>query len=135
MKDYVKQVKEVSRKTPARFTINNLEAFYHELSKAKTHLSGSDPVLAGIIEQVGKCRLKPHKKYFETLVDAIISQQLSTKAAESILNRFKTLFNGSGSNSRFPHPEDIIAMDGARIRASGSLILRLDTSKALPLKL
>ena len=120
MKDYVKQVQEVSSKTPLRrFTINNLEVFYHELSNAKKHLSESDPVLTRIIEQVGECRLKPHKKYFKTLIDAIISQQLSTRAAESILNRFKTLFNGSDKNRRFPFPEEIIAMDGTRIRACG----------------
>jgi len=120
MKDYIKQTQEVIDKAPAkRFNVNNLEAFYHEVNLAKQHLSTHDPVIAQLIKNVGEFRLKPHKKYFETLVDAIISQQLSTKAAESILNRFKDLFNDSGRKKRFPLPEEIIAMDGARIRACG----------------
>jgi DNA-3-methyladenine glycosylase II len=120
MKDYIKQTQEVINKSPVKsFNVNNLEAFYHEVDLAKKHLSANDPVISLIIKKVGEFRLKPHKKYFETLVDAIISQQLSTKAAESILNRFEALFNGSGMKKRFPLPEEIIAVDGARIRACG----------------
>jgi DNA-3-methyladenine glycosylase II len=135
MKDYVKQTQEVIDKAPVKkFNVNNLEAFYREVKLAKKHLSEYDPVLAQVIKEVGEFRLKPHKKYFETLVDAIISQQLSTKAAESILNRFEALFSGSGMKKRFPLPEEIIAMDGTRIRACGLSNLKVGYVKDLASK-
>jgi len=50
-----------------------------------------DRYLAPIVARGGHCNLKPrHKKYyFEDLVDAIVQQQLSMKAASSIFNRIK----------------------------------------------
>ncbi len=44
------------------------------------HLSGVDAVLADAIMRVGPCTLAPNPNTFETLVDAIISQQISGKA-------------------------------------------------------
>lgn len=91
--------------------------FRDTVAEGKKHLAENDLVLKNIMEKTGEFKLKPHKKYFETLVDSIISQQLSLKAAETIFNRFKLLFSINGNN--FPEPEEIIAMDGARIRECG----------------
>ena len=81
------------------------------------YLSSKDKILKNVIKLVGPCRLKPHKKYFETLVDAIVSQQLSIKVAEKIFNRFKLLFNDR--SGKFPIPDQIIEMEDYKIRSCG----------------
>ena len=64
--------------------------------------------------------MKPHKKYFETLVDAIVSQQLSVTVAEAIFKRFKFLFNDKpGDKLKFPTPFEIISMKDEKLRACG----------------
>jgi DNA-3-methyladenine glycosylase II len=51
-----------------------------------------DPVLAGIIRAVGPCRWGDgHDGLFAGLVSAIVSQQLSAKAADTILGRVRRL--------------------------------------------
>jgi len=52
-----------------------------------------DKYISRLIKKWGHCTIKPIKKslYFEDLVDAICSQQLSGKAAETIFNRVKKL--------------------------------------------
>jgi DNA-3-methyladenine glycosylase II len=96
----------------------NLNKFRNTISEGKKYLSGNDLVLKDIIKRVGEFRIKPHKNYFETLVDSIVSQQLSIKAAETIFNRFKALFP-LNENGSFPKPEEIIIMDSAKIRECG----------------
>lgn len=60
------------------------------IERGMNHLSGVDPVLAGAIERVGPCTLAPNPNTFETLVDAIISQQISVKAADAIMGRLRS---------------------------------------------
>ena len=52
-----------------------------------------DKYIGPLIKKWGHCKINPIKKslYFEDLVDAICSQQLSGKAAETIFNRVKKL--------------------------------------------
>jgi DNA-3-methyladenine glycosylase II len=124
MKDYIKQIDEVQKqKTPVdNCKIKSLESFQQKLSEASVYLSERDPILRNIIKKVGECRIKPHNKYFETLVDAILSQQLSLRAAETILNRFKLLFLEDGNAAkkrRFPLPAQIIGTDAAKLRGCG----------------
>ena len=116
MKEYIRQSEEAKIKGLAVQKKFAEREFKGELVRANKCLSEHDPVLANIIRKVGPCRLKPHKKYFETLVDAIVSQQLSLRAAETIFNRFKLLFN---ENRAFPSPEQIIAMDDLKLRGCG----------------
>jgi DNA-3-methyladenine glycosylase II len=52
-----------------------------------------DKALAGIIDSVGICTLTPRHSGFEFLADAIISQQLSKNAADTIMRRFHRLFS------------------------------------------
>src|SRR5439155_11324426 len=87
-----------------------------ELEKAKKHLSKNDKVLKSLIKNSGDCSIKPHKRYFETLVKSIVSQQLSVKAAASIFKKFKLLF---GDGSYFPTPGEIIAIPDDRLRGCG----------------
>ena len=58
--------------------------------KAEQYLKNVDPVLAGVIQQQGPCTLmQDSKPHFHTLVWAIINQQLSVKAAQTILERLQ----------------------------------------------
>lgn len=84
------------------------------LWEAAEYLKAHDPVLRPIIEAVGLCTIRPHKNYYQELVDSIISQQLSIKAAATIFNRFKDLFGGE-----FPSPEDILQKDIDELRSVG----------------
>jgi DNA-3-methyladenine glycosylase II len=59
--------------------------------------------------------LSPHTRHFETLVDAIISQQLSTKAADTIVGRFKAIY----APARFPRPAQILSTPDETLRATG----------------
>jgi len=85
-----------------------------ELAKGAGHLADVDPVLAGVISAAPLPTFTPHKKYYQELVESIISQQLSVKAAATILKRFKELFS-----SDFPAPEDILEYDIETYRAVG----------------
>ncbi len=59
---------------------------------AARHLSENDPVMARLVERAGPFIIEPKKPYFFSLVSSIISQQISTVAAASILKRFMSLF-------------------------------------------
>src|SRR5205814_6060475 len=54
------------------------------MRKAILHLKKSDPVMRGIIERIGPCRMKFGEPVFHSLAEAIIYQQLNGRAAETI---------------------------------------------------
>jgi DNA-3-methyladenine glycosylase II len=78
------------------------------------HLANADPVMRRIIARVGPCRLKQHPRYFVTLCDSIISQQLSGRVAEVIFERFADLYP-----LRRPTPQAVVRMPLARLRSAG----------------
>jgi DNA-3-methyladenine glycosylase II len=83
--------------------------------RAITHLS-SDPVMSGLIEKVGLIRLRPRRlSPFQSLTQAIIHQQLSGKAAGTILDRFKRLF----PDDQFPTPIHVAKTSVDRLRTAG----------------
>lgn len=84
------------------------------MQTAKRHLLKNDLVLARVIETVGDCPLKPHNRYYQELVESIISQQLSIKAAATITKRFLDLFEG-----RFPSPQQMLEKDHDTLRSAG----------------
>lgn len=61
-------------------------------NEAEKFLS-SDKYISSLVQKWGSCTIKPinKSKYFEDLVDAICSQQLSGKAAKTIFGRVKKL--------------------------------------------
>jgi len=85
-----------------------------ELDRAARHLSRMDPKLRPVIEKVGKLRLHDGLEPFEALVVSIVFQQLAGSAAEAILGRFKGVYGG-----RFPTPEQLLATEEGRLRATG----------------
>ena len=59
------------------------------MKKALAHLKAVDPVLGAIIERVGPARIPQRPASFDALVSAIVNQQLSGKAAETIYGRLR----------------------------------------------
>lgn len=84
-----------------------------EIKRAIKHLSQHDYTLSTIIKNIGIINLTPHRKYFNSLLDAIIGQQLSTYAADKIASRFMNLFNNN------PVPEQIIDTSDITLRSVG----------------
>lgn len=84
------------------------------LQAAVEHLRAADPVLAALINRYGPPRPSPHREYYRELVESIISQQLSVKAADSILRRFVGLFGNT-----FPSPQQILTKDIEELRSAG----------------
>ncbi len=79
----------------------------------KRHLV-KDPNLKPIIEQVELPQLTQSNNVFRELIESIISQQLSTKVATVITNRFHTLM---GSNN--PNPDLVMSFDHDARRSVG----------------
>ena len=90
------------------------------VSAALTTLSRCDPVMAAAIERVGPCTLVPNPNLFETLVDAIVSQQISVKAADAIMARLRAATPGG-----LPTPSALLTLEHDELRAVG-----LSTPKA-----
>jgi len=97
--------------------INPLTA---QIDAALEHLSRVDPIMAGAIALVGPCLLEPNPDVFEALVDAIISQQISVKAADAIMARLRAATPGG-----LITPGALIQLDHDALRAAG-----LSTPKA-----
>lgn len=87
------------------------------LRTAARELAQADAVMAAIIRQVGPCQLRMtwRRHYFRALVEAIIYQQLSGKAAGTILARFRALYPAH----RFPLPQEILGTPASQFRAVG----------------
>jgi len=74
-----------------------------------------DKYIGPLVKKYGRCTLRPRKKskYFEDLVDAIVQQQLSLKAAATIFGRIKKVLDGEVT------PEEIIRKRVETLRACG----------------
>jgi len=92
-----------------------MTAQLYDLQEAADHLVKADPFLAPIIKKAGLPTITPHKNYYQELVESIVSQQLSVKAARTIMNRFLDLFPGD----EFPSPGDILSKDIEELRSVG----------------
>jgi len=92
-----------------------------DLSEAIDHLRTADPVLRGLIDEIGAeslgdRRLSRPRDHYGALVRTIVGQQLSTRAARAIYERLTQRFGG-----RAPTPEEIIADDADELRTSVGL--------------
>jgi len=85
--------------------------------QAEAHLAGADPVMARIIAEVGRCRLARSRRTdpFTAIIEAIVWQQLSTKAAATIYGRFLALF----PEALPPAPAAVMALPDEALRAAG----------------
>ena len=86
-------------------------------AEATGALTRSDPVLARLINRVGPCRLEIEtmQSPFRALAEAIVYQQLTGRAAATILGRVVRLFRPR----RFPRPEDFLGAPDSLLRGAG----------------
>ncbi|MDR0564381.1 MAG: DNA-3-methyladenine glycosylase 2 family protein [Azoarcus sp.] len=98
----MKNTKNISRLTP------------ENMAMAEEHLSRSCPVMATLITTHGHCRLAGQEEYnpFRSLVRAVISQQLSTKAARTISGRVESVMPSLT-------PEGLLAVSADDLRTAG----------------
>ena len=91
------------------------------------HLTAADPRLGALIARAGEFTMRPvpTQSLFAALVESIVYQQLSGKAAETILRRVVALYRPR----RFPRPVDILETPVERLRAAG-----LSAAKAAAVK-
>jgi DNA-3-methyladenine glycosylase II len=85
------------------------------LEAALAHLSAADPVMARLINERGPLQLSYTTDYFFTLLDAIASQQLSSKAAATIVSRIKALVPHRDA----PDPQSILDLPDEALRTAG----------------
>ncbi len=107
--------------------------------EAIKHFSKYDPVLAEFARNIGLLYTgKVKRSRFEALVESIVSQQLSVKAADTIFLRFVAIFNKpqnikkQKTNSlklKFPTPEIILQTSITKFRKVG-----ISNNKALYIK-
>jgi len=80
-----------------------------------------DPIMANLI-QTGKCiDQEAHEDIYLSLLGSIISQQLSTKVARVIRNRFLDLFPDG-----YPQPEAVLAQPEETLRSVGLSFQKLN---------
>ena len=82
---------------------------------AIAHLSAADPVLGQLIANGRDIHPRPHEDLYLALLRAIVSQQISTKAAAAIWKRFQSLFPPEG----YPEPREVLALGEDELRAVG----------------
>jgi DNA-3-methyladenine glycosylase II len=92
---------------------------------AMRHLRTVDQKLAPVIERHGAPAITPTTDAVRSLARAIVSQQLSSKAADTIWRRLLALYPGT----RFPGPAQILATEDSALRGAG-----LSGAKAAALK-
>ncbi len=105
-----------------------------------------DPVLAAVIKKAAH-RIhawdSPRRpNHFKSLVVAIINQQLSGKAANTIRKRFEALFAKATTKhavkisprKRFPTPEEVLKMPAAKLRTAGLSKMKVGFMKDLARK-
>jgi DNA-3-methyladenine glycosylase II len=86
-------------------------------ARARRILMRRDPVLGAAIKRIGPCGMadRQRKDHLSALVGAIVSQQLSTKAAATIFGRFVALF----PDGAIPDAAAIAALDDRALRGVG----------------
>lgn len=108
------------------------EAVTAEFNRAVEHLTSADRALARLIRRVGPCRLSidAARSPFEALVEAVAHQQLTGKAARTILGRVKALV----PRRRFPTPDDLLSLPEEQLRGAGLSRAKVAAVKDIALK-
>lgn len=95
-------------------------------------LRASDPVLAELIRRAPRFAIRPDpmQSPYEALFESIVYQQLSGRAAATILGRVKASF-GKGP---FPSPDAVLAAPDEQLRGAGLSRAKTAAVKDLALK-
>jgi DNA-3-methyladenine glycosylase II len=96
------------------------------IEEALSHLANSDPVMAKLVANYAKCQLTSNDfPPFHTLTVSIVSQQLSAKAADTILIRMSKI-----TGSPFC-PANFLAASVADLRAAGVSSRKINFIRAI----
>lgn len=87
------------------------------MSDALRHLRRVDPVMAQLIRRAGPYTVAAERRRgpYESLVRAVAYQQLTGRAAETILGRFHALYGGTSC----PEPAQLVATPDKQLRGCG----------------
>ncbi|HLG53158.1 MAG TPA: DNA-3-methyladenine glycosylase [Steroidobacteraceae bacterium] len=87
------------------------------MTDALRHLRRDDPVMAQLIRRAGPFTPRPERgrSPYEALLRAVAHQQLTGKAANTILGRFCALYGGDS----YPHPDQLVATPDDQLRDVG----------------
>jgi DNA-3-methyladenine glycosylase II len=109
-----------------------------DYSRARRVLARRDPILRDLMRRHGPCGLadSQHTDPFVALVHAIISQQLSTKAAATIAARVEALLGGTPAPARVATVTDLqlrgAGLSGQKVKYLRDLCRRIE-DRSLPL--
>ena len=86
------------------------------LTRATAHLRRADPVMAAIIARVGRCgyEVDARGSAFAALVEAMMYQQITGRAAATIHSRLRRLLG-----RRHPRPADLLSVSDRDLRGCG----------------
>ena len=85
------------------------------VDRAAARLRLADPILGRAIERIGPYTLTPTgEDPFTAFAESILYQQLSGKAAETIIKRLKAFFSNA-----WPSPEQLLKVPDDKLRAVG----------------
>jgi DNA-3-methyladenine glycosylase II len=89
--------------------------------RARRTLARRDPVIRSLMREHGACGLadSQHTDPFQALIHAIVSQQLSTRAAATITARFEGLYGGA------PTPAQVMRTSDEQLRGVGLSIQKI----------
>src|SRR5580693_1975718 len=92
----------------------------HPHAPAMAHISAADERMAALVARAGPCLLGLHtrgafarQELLTALVEAIVSQQLSPKASDTIFARVRALTGGELA------PESMLALPEEKLRGAG----------------
>lgn len=108
----------------------NLWAFDHKLAIA--HITKNDVRLAQLISKCIEFRLniEPAQSPYEALLEAIVYQSISGKAAATIFARIAAL----GANGRCPAPQEILKLRKSTLRKAGLSFAKIAAARDLAQK-
>jgi DNA-3-methyladenine glycosylase II len=87
-----------------------------------------DQILQKLVKKYSKPHFEDRSEFLmQELIESIVSQQLSVKAADTIFARFVDLF----PNGEFPTAEQILAMEDERIRGAGLSFAKISYVKSV----
>ena len=92
------------------------QKYPYNVDRAVSTLRRNDPMMADLIDRVGpyNLKLRDQKTPFQALLQSIIYQQLSGKAAKSIHGRVLNLFP-----HRYPSPSRLMSIRDTELQAAG----------------
>jgi DNA-3-methyladenine glycosylase II len=98
-------------------SVRRTDGLSYDPELACRHVADADPVMAGLMARAGDFTLRPVPTHslFTALLRSIVYQQLSGKAASTILGRVTGLF----APRRFPTPRDLLQVSPERLRQAG----------------